>query len=92
MGCSQYLVVINWFWSAYSYWFLGYDASQAIYVGNQGGGVPFLALETNDCLGDYKKLSSQGVQFADQPKTMPWGTGVTMIDSEGNYIYLNQPA
>jgi lactoylglutathione lyase len=40
----------------------------------------------------YEDLKTQGVQFANEPDAQPWGTFVTMIDSEGNHILLVEQA
>jgi catechol 2,3-dioxygenase-like lactoylglutathione lyase family enzyme len=59
-------------------------------VGKQGGGAPVFALATTDCRGDYGAMSARGVAFDGEPRTMPFGTGVTLNDLYGNKLYLNE--
>jgi catechol 2,3-dioxygenase-like lactoylglutathione lyase family enzyme len=59
-------------------------------VGNQTGSFPLLALGTDDCLGEYRRLKELGVVFRGEPQTESWGTGVLLEDLYGNTIYLNQ--
>jgi catechol 2,3-dioxygenase-like lactoylglutathione lyase family enzyme len=59
-------------------------------VGKQAGGQPLFALETDDCLRDYRELKARGVRFEAAPEIRPYGTGVTMQDLYGNRIFLNE--
>ena len=59
-------------------------------VGRQAGSEPLFGLATDDCLGDFRRMKSQGVEFQGEPQVMPYGTGVTLRDLYGNRIYLNQ--
>ena len=59
-------------------------------VGKQGGSFPFLALDTADCIADFKAMKSRGVLFYGEPKTGPWGTGVLLEDLYGNRLFLSQ--
>jgi catechol 2,3-dioxygenase-like lactoylglutathione lyase family enzyme len=59
-------------------------------VGKQAGSFPFLALDTADCVGDYKILKARGVTFRGEPATGPWGTGVLLEDLYGNKLFLSQ--
>jgi len=63
---------------------------QQALVGKQGGGKPVFALGTDDCRGDYQTMKARGVTFDSEPRTMPYGTGVTLNDLYGNKIYLNE--
>ena len=63
---------------------------QQALVGKQGAGKPVFALGTDDCLGDYQTMKARGVTFDSEPRTMPYGTGVTLNDLYGNKIYLNE--
>jgi catechol 2,3-dioxygenase-like lactoylglutathione lyase family enzyme len=65
------------------------DEEKAL-VGRQAGTQPLFGLETDDCLRDYRELTSRGVKFDGEPRVMPYGTGVMMHDLYGNRIYLNQ--
>ena len=59
-------------------------------VGKQGGSFPFLAMDTADCVGDYKTLKARGVIFHGEPQAGPWGTGVLLEDLYGNKVFLSQ--
>ena len=59
-------------------------------VGKQGGSFPLLALETADCVGEYKALKARGVTFHGEPATGPWGTGVLLEDLYGNKLFMSQ--
>lgn len=59
-------------------------------VGRQAAGQPIFGLATDDCLRDYRDMTSRGVKFEGEPKVQPWGTGVMLQDLYGNKIYLSQ--
>jgi Glyoxalase/Bleomycin resistance protein/Dioxygenase superfamily len=59
-------------------------------VGKQTGSHAFLALDTSDCVGDYKRMKSLGVKFLGKPESGPWGTGVECEDLYGNKIFISQ--
>jgi catechol 2,3-dioxygenase-like lactoylglutathione lyase family enzyme len=59
-------------------------------VGKQAGAQPFLAIEVDDCLGEYVRMKGAGVKFHGEPQVQPYGTGVTLEDLYGNRIYMNQ--
>jgi catechol 2,3-dioxygenase-like lactoylglutathione lyase family enzyme len=59
-------------------------------VGKQAGSHAFLALDTSDCIGDYKRMQPLGVKFLGEPQTGPWGTGVQFEDLYGNKIFISQ--
>ena len=59
-------------------------------VGKQGGSFPFLAIDTSDCVGDYKSLKARGVIFHGEPETGPRGTGVLLEDLYGNKLFLSR--
>jgi len=63
---------------------------QQALVGTQGGGKPVFALATDDCHRDFQAMKARGVTFDSEPRTMPYGTGVTVNDLYGNKIYLNE--
>ena len=63
---------------------------QQTLVGKQGGGKPVFALDTDDCHRDFQAMKARGVTFDSEPRTMPYGTGVTLDDLYGNKIYLNE--
>jgi Glyoxalase/Bleomycin resistance protein/Dioxygenase superfamily len=59
-------------------------------LGKQGGSHPYFAIETQDCLGDYKRMKKLGVKFHGEPEVRPYGTGVILEDPYGNKIFMNQ--
>ena len=59
-------------------------------LGKQGGSHPYFAIETHDCLGDYKRMKELGVKFHGEPEVRPYGTGVILEDPYGNKIFMNQ--
>ena len=63
---------------------------QRALVGKQGGGKPVFALASDNCDRDFRALKGRGVTFDGEPRTMPYGTGVTLNDLYGNKIYLNE--
>jgi hypothetical protein len=69
---------------------LAESAEDLALVGKQSGSQPLLGIETDDCLGDYRRMKDAGVKFHGEPKVQPYGTGVTLEDLYGNKIYLNQ--
>jgi Glyoxalase/Bleomycin resistance protein/Dioxygenase superfamily len=48
------------------------------------------ALATDNCNRDFRTLKARGVTFDGEPRTMPYGTRVTLSDLHGNKIYLNE--
>jgi catechol 2,3-dioxygenase-like lactoylglutathione lyase family enzyme len=71
---------------------LAKSADDLALVGKQAGSFPLLALDTADCVGDYKSLRARGVTFHGEPATGPWGTGVLLEDLYGNKVFLSQEA
>jgi len=59
-------------------------------VGKQAGSHASLAIDTSDCLGDYRRMKSLGVTFLGEPQPGPWGTGVQLEDLYGNRIFISQ--
>ena len=59
-------------------------------VGKQAGTHAMLAIDTSDCLGDYRRLKEMGVAFIGEPQSGPWGTGVQLQDLYGNRVFLSQ--
>lgn len=47
-----------------------------------------ITLEVSDVQKIYDELKAKAVEFTNEPDKQPWGTFVTMIDSEGNRILL----
>ncbi len=54
--------------------------------GVMGGGV----LATDDCKRDYEDLKAKGVEFAREPKEMPYGIEAVFKDDSGNFFSLTQ--
>ncbi len=69
---------------------LAKTADDQALVGKQGGSFALLGLDTNDCLGDYERMKSLGVNFHGEPQAGPWGTGVLFEDVYGNKIFMSQ--
>ncbi|KAI0403592.1 lactoylglutathione lyase [Xylaria palmicola] len=59
------------------------DAQQAA-IGNQAGGRVGFFLVTDDFSRDHKTLVEKGVNFLEQPRTMPYGTVAVFEDIYGN--------
>ena len=59
-------------------------------VGRQAGSHAFLALDTCDCVADYRRMKALGVKFQGEPQSGPWGTGVQLEDLYGNRLFLSQ--
>lgn len=63
---------------------------QKALVGKQGGGMPLIAVEVDNCEKAYAELVEKGVTSAAQPETKPWGISAMVKDLYGNDIYLVQ--
>ena len=66
-------------------------AEQLARVGGQTGGRVFLFLHTSDFWGDYHRMRSHGVVFAEEPRREPYGLVVVFLDLYGNKWDLVQP-
>ncbi len=49
-------------------------------------------LATDDCQGDYERLSALGVRFASPPQRQMYGTEAVLLDLYGNSFSLLQAA
>jgi len=49
-------------------------------------------LEVDDVYATHEKLKAAGVEFAEEPRTEPWGGWASFKDSEGNQHGLHSPA
>lgn len=65
------------------------DEDRAV-VGKQGGSFALFGLDTSDCMGDYNRMKSLGVNFQGEPQSGPWGAGVLFEDLYGNKIFISQ--
>jgi catechol 2,3-dioxygenase-like lactoylglutathione lyase family enzyme len=57
---------------------------RSLAAGRMGG----FGLTTDDCRGDYEKLSAQGVFFPQPPADRPYGIEAVMRDNSGNWLVL----
>ena len=48
------------------------------------------SLATDDCRGDFERLSANGVEFLQQPTERPYGIEAVFRDDSGNWFSLNQ--
>ncbi|RBQ15699.1 VOC family protein [Spongiactinospora rosea] len=48
------------------------------------------AFTTDDCEGDYKRLSAKGVTFLQEPQKRPYGIEAIFRDDSGNWFSLTQ--
>ena len=49
---------------------------------------PSIVFECEDVHRTYEMMRDRGVQFAQQPKEMPWGLFAIFVDLEGNWFGL----
>lgn len=54
------------------------------------GKAQAMTFSVPDLAETYATLLDRGVEFTHEPKTEPWGTFTTMIDSEGNKVLVVQ--
>ena len=69
---------------------LATSAEDQSLVGRQAGSHALLALDTSDCLADYRRMKPLGVKFLGEPQSGPWGAGVQLEDLYGNKLFLSQ--
>ncbi|WP_167590502.1 VOC family protein [Oceanidesulfovibrio indonesiensis] len=67
------------------------DAEFAI-IGNQSAGdyTPVFIIETDDFQAQYEDWKAKGVNFVEEPMTMPWGIMASFRDPWGNLLLLMQ--
>jgi catechol 2,3-dioxygenase-like lactoylglutathione lyase family enzyme len=65
---------------------------QAAAIGNQFGGRVGLFLEVDDFDAAYQRMKTAGVEFAEQPRSEPYGQVVVFTDIAGNRWDLLGPA
>ena len=70
---------------------MGFPPSRAYQKAMFEGGIPALALITNDVAADFKRLKAAGIKFRGEPASMGPITAVTFEDTCGNLINLVQP-
>lgn len=61
-------------------------------VGKQAGGLSICSFNVDDCFKTYEEMKKNGVEFTQEPKVEPWGTGAVFKDLYGNNFYMSQPA
>ena len=47
-------------------------------------------LESDDVKRDYEELKAKGVEFAREPKEMPYGIEALLRDDSGNFFSMTQ--
>ena len=57
-------------------------------MGKGFAGTVFLS--TEDCRGDYERLSARGVEFVEPPEERPYGIDSGLRDPSGNHLRLTQ--
>jgi catechol 2,3-dioxygenase-like lactoylglutathione lyase family enzyme len=60
---------------------------RSLAAGTMGG----FGLTTDDCRGDYERLTEQGVAFVQEPQERPYGVEAVMRDNSGNWLVLVEP-
>jgi catechol 2,3-dioxygenase-like lactoylglutathione lyase family enzyme len=53
-------------------------------IGNQAGGRVFLFLQTDDFWNDYRRMTTAGVRFNEQPREESYGVVAVFEDLYGN--------
>ncbi|MFC4097816.1 VOC family protein [Euzebyella saccharophila] len=61
-------------------------------IGKQAGNRVFLFLQSKEFWKDYNRMTSQGIEFTENPRTEDYGTVVVFKDLYGNLWDLIQPA
>lgn len=56
----------------------------------QKGAIGVGVFETDDCKGDFERLSKLGVEFMSEPKEQFYGTEAIAKDNSGNWFSLTQ--
>lgn len=59
---------------------------QVMREGHLGGCV----FHTDDCRGDYERLTAKGVKFKGPPETKPFGIQATFQDNSNNWFSLTE--
>lgn len=73
--------------------FLGKADSFGMDLMEHVGKAPAWAFSSDDCQGDYERLSARGVKFLTPPEEKPWGTQAVFEDLYGNkFSIVQEPA
>jgi catechol 2,3-dioxygenase-like lactoylglutathione lyase family enzyme len=67
-----------------------HGAEQARVMLERVGQAPTWVLATDDCQGDYERLSAMGVRFASPPQRQMYGIEAVLLDLYGNSFSLLQ--
>jgi catechol 2,3-dioxygenase-like lactoylglutathione lyase family enzyme len=69
------------------------DLAQAVQRALAKGSMGGFGLSTDDCRGEYERLSARGVEFVQPPSDRPYGVEAVMRDNSGNWLVLveNRP-
>lgn len=51
---------------------------------------PSIVFQCWNIQGTYQKMLAKGINFIEEPKTMPWGTYATFVDPDGNEYLLKE--
>lgn len=73
--------------------FLGKADSFGMDLMEHVGKAPAWAFSSDDCQGDYERLSARGVKFLTPPEEKPWGIQAVFEDLYGNkFSIVQEPA
>ncbi|MDF2978633.1 MAG: glyoxalase [Actinomycetospora sp.] len=70
---------------------LNEDMADAVRRSLAAGTMGGFGLTTDDCRGDYERLTQQGVVFVQEPQERPYGVEAVMRDNSGNWLVLVEP-
>lgn len=67
--------------------------AQAVRRSLAAGTMSGFGLTTDDCRGEYERLTALGVEFPQPPSERPYGIEAVMRDNSGNWLVLvEQPS
>lgn len=70
--------------------FLGRADSFGMDLMDYVGKAPAWAFSSDDCRGDYERLTARGVKFLSPPEDKPWGIQAVFEDLYGNKFSIVQ--
>jgi catechol 2,3-dioxygenase-like lactoylglutathione lyase family enzyme len=65
---------------------------EAVRRAQDGGTMPGLGVNVDDCQRTYEELSARGVEFIQPPSSRPYGTEAVCRDNSGNWLVLVEPS
>jgi uncharacterized glyoxalase superfamily protein PhnB len=68
------------------------DSVEAIRDQIAKGNAGMFIMTTDDCRGDYERLSALGVEFTEEPTERFYGIDCGIRDPFGNHIRMTEPA